>query len=365
MKHLHKFLLFFCWGISSIGISFAQTPERTTDSIVVFRFLPKEEMFFLKGNEMELNNLYLLIDKYRTEIMDNQIPLRIDSYCASLPTAKENLMTAYKRANRVKSELILHKGLKETSFITGNYPRAYYNNKDIVVVTLCIPTEIRQTETIEKKAPSKEAKREASATAVRKQPEPVAEKEPALTSEPIIKQPAATSSKPYCIAVRTNLLYDVLLLPTLGIEWRINNNIGVKLDGSLSLWGNKRDKLQKMWLVNPEARWYMGKTKSLYTGISGNYGECNVYKYLLGGIISKDTGYQGKMWGAGVTVGYQLHLSHCFLIDFNLGLGYTHFKYDRFSMDEGVRVYKEKDKSKNLLGPTQAGISLTWIIGNK
>ena len=41
----------------------------------------------------------------------------------------------------------------------------------------------------------------------------------------------------YRFAVRTNVLYDAFLLPTLGVEWRMNENVGIKLDGSLAWWG--------------------------------------------------------------------------------------------------------------------------------
>lgn len=53
-------------------------------------------------------------------------------------------------------------------------------------------------------------------------------------------------------------------LPTLGVEWRVNENVGIKLDGSLSWWGGERDKVQKMWLVNPEVRWYL-LDKNIFT----------------------------------------------------------------------------------------------------
>ena len=33
-------------------------------------------------------------------------------------------------------------------------------------------------------------------------------------------------------------------------------------------------------------------------------------------------------------------------------------------MTDGVRVSKERDKTKNFFGPTQAGISLIWTLGN-
>ena len=171
-------------------------------------------------------------------------------------------------------------------------------------------------------------------------------------------------SKPYYFAVRTNMLYDAILLPTLGVEWRVNRDMGIKLDGSFGWWGNNSDKIQKVWFLNPEVRWYLLRDRRFYVGASGSYGEYNIYKYPVGSLFSKDTGYQGSLWSAGVTVGYQLCLSRHFSVDFNLGLGYARSKYDSFGMTDGVRVSKERDKSKNFFGPTQAGISLVWTFGN-
>ena len=358
--------------LSGTGAYAQEAPDKqeTPDKVVVFRFLPGEEMFSLKGNEAELERLYMLVDKHRAEITAGRMPVYVDSYCASLPTAKENLNTAFARANRVKSELITQKGLKEADFITANYARAYHNNKDLVVVTLRIPSAKATSETMpaqekvkweepQQKQVTVEQKTE---IAVEKPSKPsTVEQQPAPVSEQRIRE----TEKPYRFAVRTNLLYDALLLPTLGVEWRINEHVGIKLDGGLTWWGGSSGKVQKMWLVNPEVRRYLWDKKRFYAGISGSYGEYNLYKYMLGGIVSKDTGYQGKLWNAGLTVGYQLYLSRGFSIDFNLGLGYTRSEYDSFGMTDGIRVYKERNRAKNLWGPTQAGISLVWTLGSK
>lgn len=358
--------------LSGTGAYAQEAPDKqeTPDKVVVFRFLPGEEMFSLKGNEAELERLYMLVDKHRAEITAGRMPVYVDGYCASLPTAKENLNTAFARANRVKSELITQKGLKEADFITANYARAYHNNKDLVVVTLRIPSAKATSETMpaqekvkweepQQKQVTVEQKTE---IAVEKPSKPsTVEQQPAPVSEQRIRE----TEKPYRFAVRTNLLYDALLLPTLGVEWRINEHVGIKLDGGLTWWGGSSGKVQKMWLVNPEVRRYLWDKKRFYAGISGSYGEYNLYKYMLGGIVSKDTGYQGKLWNAGLTVGYQLYLSRGFSIDLNLGLGYTRSEYDSFGMTDGIRVYKKRNRTKNLWGPTQAGISLVWTIGSK
>lgn len=149
------------------------------------------------------------------------------------------------------------------------------------------------------------------------------------------------------------------------MEWRIDRNVGIKVDGSYAFWSKGHGKVQKMWVVNPEVRWYLLRDKRFYVGVSGNVGGCNVYGYPVGRLLAKYTGYQGDVWNAGVTVGYQLLLSRSLSIDFNLGLGYNRFDYDSFGIIDGTRVYRAKSQSKDFWGPTQAGISLMWTIGSK
>lgn len=384
-------MLYVC--AASYGQADRPTAEEKTATFV---FLPGEDLFLLKGNEAELERLYALADDYRAEIAAGAMPVYVDGYCASLATVKENLHTAFVRANRVKSELILRKGLKEADFITRNYARTYHDNKDMVVVTLRIPAEEqpdtarmeqerreqagreRQAQTAERERKERErmererqaqaeteraARERAEAERERSEAERLArEQSGAYAVQRHTTEPAAPA-KPYHVAVRTNVLYDALLLPTLGIEWRVNDRWGIRLDGSRSWWGNEKGKVQKIWLVNPEVRWYLLRDKRFYAGVSGSFGQYNIYKYAIGSIVSKDTGYQGSMWGTGLTVGYQLPLSRCFSVDFNLGLGYTRFDYDTFGITDGVRVYKQRDRSRNFWGPTQAGISLVWTIG--
>lgn len=397
MSKTIKTLLTLVLILSVCTVSYGQADcSMAEEKTVTFVFLPVEDIFLLKGNETELARLSSLVDRYRAGITDGRMPLHVDGYCASLPKRGENLRTAYLRANRVKSELILRKGLKEADFITRNYARAYHNNKDVVVVTLRIPVkeqpyttrmererheqsvrerqaqagerERKERERMERerqaRAETERAERErAEAERERAEAERLAREQSGADAVQRHTTEPAGPAKPYHVAVRTNVLYDALLLPTLGIEWRVNDRWGIRLDGSRSWWGNEKGKVQKIWLVNPEVRWYLLRNKRFYAGVSGSFGQYNIYKYAIGSIISKDTGYQGSMWGTGLTVGYQLPLSRCFSVDFNLGLGYTRFDYDTFGITDGVRVYKQRDRSRNFWGPTQAGISLVWTIG--
>lgn len=48
-------------------------------------------MFYIPwaGNGEELQRLYALVDQYRAPIASGEMPLYVDGYCASQPTARE------------------------------------------------------------------------------------------------------------------------------------------------------------------------------------------------------------------------------------------------------------------------------------
>ncbi len=334
-------------------------PQQET---VVFRFVSQQDMFYIPwgGNGGQLQRLCELVDRYKSEIESGRLPLYVDGYCASFNDAKENFKTAVVRSNRVKSELITNKGLKEEHFVTKNHTLAYEGMKDVVTVTLRIPVAKEELQTV-KEQPGEMPKREP----VKEEPK----QEPKVQPQPAVERPEPVETFLVPVAdpfsgfyLRTNLLYDAFLLPALGVEWRITPAWGIKVDGSFSYWGDETDNVQKMWFASPEVRRYMGESKRFYLGLGGNAGKYNVYGYPLGKLLSDDTGYQGKLYGGGLTVGYQLPLNRCLSLDFNFGLGYTRFEYDIFNMVDGVRVYNEKNRTENFWGPTQAGITLVWKI---
>ena len=340
------------------GYSQQASPER----VLTFKFVPGEDMFYVpwKGNDGELNNLFALAEEYREPITAGDMPIYVNSYSASMRLNERNRELAFIRANRVKSELITHKGLKENHFVTKNYTTSFTSSsgivyKDIVVVTLHIPIKKEESALLPEPTPQPEP-----------QPEAKVLIEPEQEPTPVTEEKVTWKDR-YRFAIRTNVLYDALLLPSLGLEWRINKNWGIKVDGSYSYWGSKTGKIQKMWMVSPEVRQYMGAQRRFYLGVGGNIGSANLYKYAMGNILNKlytqNTGYQGDFWNAGITLGYQLYLNRSFSVDFNLGLGYTRFEYDALNLSDGVRLMKDRDLVKNFWGPTQAGVSLLWKFG--
>lgn len=324
----------------------------------VFRFMPEDDLFYVpwQGNGENLEELCSLLSRYGDRIRAAGLTIGVEGYCASYDTQGENLRQAALRANRVKSELILRCGVTEDDFKTTVHASRHQGWRSAVVVTLRIPAVAESEEpepTVSRPEPEK-----APESKVEEQPAPQILPEDDFLEEPVVTEPGF-----YRFSVRTNLLHDAFLMPSLGAEWRINRHWGVKADFARSQWGKESGRVQKLWLVNPELRYYWGRAARFYTGLSGSFGEFNLYQYPLGNLLSKETGYQGDMWNAGLTGGYQLPLSKSFAIDFNVGLGYNHFSYDTFGMSNKVRVYKEKNRTKKLWGPTQAGVTVVWTIG--
>lgn len=342
-------LLTLLLAMACAGLAFAQVSSgKKNDEVIRFLYHQRNDTLYLQGNQDEFNRLYSIVDNYFTDITAGRIPIYVDGYSASAATQKQNARLARVRSSRVKSELITHKGLLEKHFVTQNHTIAWEGMKDVVVVTLRIPTPI--------------------VTVVKEtsQPEPVTtpqvEKrvEAAPVEEKPVTDPTPTLPPSRLLDIRTNLLYDAFLTPTLGIEWHVNPNIGIKLDASFAYWGSSHGQVHKLWIVSPEFRWYMGNARRFYLGAGGNIGEFNIYKGMVGSLVSGQTGYQDKVYGGGITTGYLLKLNTHLSIDFNLGLGYTRFEYDSFGIHNRVREYKGKNLTRNIWGPTQAGISLVW-----
>ena len=342
-----------------VAFSFAFTQAKgqnnTSTEEFSFAFVAGKEMFFTpyKGNEVVLEQLYAIIDKYHAEIKKGTIPIHVNGYCASMATDEENRAVAFARSHRVKSELIVHKGLLEAHFITRNHVSAYHGQKDVVEVTLRVPAR-------------EEAKIDPPKEPVSATPEPEPEPEftptplptliPAPAIELIVETPVYSWDE-YHVALRVNLLHVALGALNAGVEWRVSKSAGVKVDGGWSDWNWRGgQQVHKTWYVNPEFRWYMGEPKRFYLGVGATYGE---YTMKPG-----TTGYDGSLYAGGGTMGYQFPIGKRLLLDANIGIGYVRFEYDSFTTrGDGVRSGKEQGRVKDVVAPHQAGISLVWMFG--
>lgn len=152
--------------------------------------------------------------------------------------------------------------------------------------------------------------------------------------------------------LRANLLRWATLTTDLGIEWRINPQWAVLVNSSYTSWSwDSKNRRFALWEIAPEVRFHLGEKRNWYVGTMYKVGSFN-YKF-------SDTGKQGDIMGGGITGGYMLSLGNRLSIDFGLGLGYIHAKYEHYKVIDNVRVRQGKTHG-NWYGPVSAGITLVW-----
>ena len=183
---------------------------------------------------------------------------------------------------------------------------------------------------------------------------------PAIPSQVNPAQEAPPVASYY--ALKSNLLYDALLIPNLSLEASIGSGWTLGAGGMLAWWS--KDAKHRYWRIyggDLEIRKYFGtlsKSKPLQGHHLGIYGDFLTYDFEFGA-----KGYQSKAtYAAGIRYGYSHPIANRLNLDFALGIGYLHSNYKTYVPRDGCYVYQETKKQK-WLGPTQAEISLVWLLG--
>ena len=155
-------------------------------------------------------------------------------------------------------------------------------------------------------------------------------------------------------ALKTNILYDAVLMPNLEFEWLINKHWSVSLEGDVAWWKPKENKVYRMAIVSPEARYHInprGLWHGMYVGAFVGGG---LYQLENGG-----DGYRGEGGMGGLSFGYMLPLGKYFFMEAAIGGGYMHTKYKVYEPRDGHRLYM-RTKSLNYFGPLKLKLSIAW-----
>lgn len=169
--------------------------------------------------------------------------------------------------------------------------------------------------------------------------------------------------KPWYAGIRTNMLYDALLVPNGGLEIYLGKNWSIDAYWMYAWW--KSDRVHNYWRTyggDVELRKWLGsaaKRKPLTGHHIGAYAQIVTYDFELGG-----RGYLADRWSyaAGVSYGYSLPVAKRLNIDFSIGLGYMGGEYKEYLPQDGHYVW-QSTKRRHWIGPTKAEISLVWLIG--
>lgn len=186
-------------------------------------------------------------------------------------------------------------------------------------------------------------------------------------SAPAIKK----EPRHFYMDVKTDLLYDAVLVPNLGAEFFLGKNLSFYGEWMYAWWDNEnRHRSWRIYGGDVGLRWWLGR-KAHAKPLSGHH--LGIYAGILTfDFATGDRGYlggkpKGTLWdrhliNAGMEYGYSLPVAKRLNIDFSIGLGYLgghYIKYFPFDND----LYREKEINLRFFGPTKAEISLVWLIG--
>lgn len=177
--------------------------------------------------------------------------------------------------------------------------------------------------------------------------------------------------KPFYMSVKTNMLYDALLVPNIGLEFYLGKNWSVAGSWMYGWWDkNSKHRYWRIYGGDIAIRKWFGRKageKPLTGHHLGVYGQIFTYDFEWGGKGYMGGQPGGTLWdemnyAAGVEYGYSLPVARRLNIDFTIGLGYWGGKYYKYIPMDGHYVW-QTTKDRRWFGPTKAEISLVWLLG--
>lgn len=181
---------------------------------------------------------------------------------------------------------------------------------------------------------------------------------PAL--EPVARIAPVPEPEPfYRMALKTNLLADVALMPSLEVEYLINEQWSVAAHGAVAWWSNEpAHKYYQISTIYPEARWWF-KTKAPWHGhYLGLFAGGTWYDLERGA-----RGYQGEGGFVGLSYGYMFPVSKCLSFEAGLGLGYLYTKYREYlpmPFGDDIHYVYQQTSVLNYIGPLKVKFAFVW-----
>jgi len=161
------------------------------------------------------------------------------------------------------------------------------------------------------------------------------------------------------LAIKSNLLYDAVLMPSLEVEYRFDDRWTVNAEAVVPWWHNDRKhKYFQIMLLSPEVRYWFKHYHDrpwhgFYAGILGGGG-----KYDL---ENGRRGYKGTGWFGGVSVGYMFPVGRNLSFEAGLGVGYLNTRYEEYLPIEGHYVY-QLTKRTGYFGPLKLKFAIVWRL---
>lgn len=176
---------------------------------------------------------------------------------------------------------------------------------------------------------------------------------------------------PFYMSLRTNMLYDLGLVPNIGADFYLGNNLSISAFWVYSWW--KTDRKHWYWRTyggDIALRYWFGKAaaaKPLTGHHIGVYAQALTYDFEFGnkGYMAGQPGgniFDQANLGAGIEYGYSLPITPRLNLDFTASVGYMSGKCWEYVAEDDCYVWQRTKKTR-WFGPTKLEVSLVWLIG--
>ena len=187
----------------------------------------------------------------------------------------------------------------------------------------------------------------------------------------VVVAQAAAPCRPFYMAIKTNMLYDLAAVPNLGAEFYLGKNFSVAANYMHAWWKNDAKNFYwRYYGADASIRWWFGKPARIKPlqghHIGVNY-QILTYDFQLG-----KTGLMAGMPNGNMVdranhivaleYGYSLPIAKRLNLDFTIAGGYHWGLFEEYEPVDGHPVW-QATKRRQYFGPTKVEISLVWLIG--
>lgn len=161
------------------------------------------------------------------------------------------------------------------------------------------------------------------------------------------------------LAIKTNLLYDAILMPSLEVEYRFNDRWTANAEGDVAWWHNDpKHKYYQVMILSGEGRyWFKHYNNRPWHGFyAGAFFGGGKYDLENG-----NRGYKGTGYMAGISAGFMFPVSRNISFEAGLGVGYLTTRYEEYLPFEGHYVYQQTSRT-GYFGPLKLKFALVWRL---
>lgn len=159
------------------------------------------------------------------------------------------------------------------------------------------------------------------------------------------------------LLLKTNLLYDAILMSDIEVEYRFDNHWSAAVETSMAWWHcDRKHWYYQLATVMPDVRYRIPARKPGHCHSIGIFGSFSWYDLENGG-----RGYKGEAWTAGVGYTYSFPVNKLLGFEAGIGVGYLRSTYEEYLPIEGHYVYQQTGRT-SFWGPLRLKFALVFDL---